>query len=270
MRDLPESWRADVVRRCGQLLLGFSVLVAPYVLTRATRWLGLAAYACLVVAGAAALWLTRLSLRARGSLIVGALLLAGGVAARSLGMVPGSVLCLTTAVVLSTILFGSRAGLLALVVSAAELLILGASGRVETTPVMAEELRVLASWYRMTAVYALFTAALLSLVAGALRRVESSLAEARASEERLRRMSEATFEGISIAEQGVIVDANQQFASMHGYTLPELIGTPVAALVVPQDRSRIADAILQQLTAAYRVTRLRKDGTTFPADVRGR
>jgi PAS domain S-box-containing protein len=92
----------------------------------------------------------------------------------------------------------------------------------------------------------------------------------RQSEERLRRMSEATFEGISITEGGVIVDANEQFARMHGYPLAELIGKPVVELVVPKDRPRVAEAIRHQLAAAYEILGLRKDGSSFPAQVRGR
>ncbi len=92
----------------------------------------------------------------------------------------------------------------------------------------------------------------------------------RLSEERLRRMSEATFEGISISDDGVILDANEQFARMHGYALAELLGKPVAQLVAPKDRPRVAEAIRMQMTAAHEVSGLRKDGSTFPAAVRGR
>ncbi|MCK4965983.1 PAS domain S-box protein, partial [bacterium] len=37
------------------------------------------------------------------------------------------------------------------------------------------------------------------------------------SEERFRRLSEATFEGIVIHEEGIILDVNKTFAEMFGY-----------------------------------------------------
>src|SRR6185503_13657820 len=114
-------------------------LVAPYVLGHVTRWGGLAAFFAMILGGAVAAWLPRLDVRVRGSLLVGVLLVAGGHGALRLGVVPGSVLCLSLGVLLSAVLFGSRAGALVVLVSALELALLGGAGRAETAAVAAVE-----------------------------------------------------------------------------------------------------------------------------------
>lgn len=59
------------------------------------------------------------------------------------------------------------------------------------------------------------------------------------SEERFRLLSEASFEGVGIAEKGMILDANEQFAKMLGYTCSEVIGMEVMDLVVPESRELV-------------------------------
>src|SRR5262249_32085849 len=65
----------------------------------------------------------------------------------------------------------------------------------------------------------------------------------RESEERWRRISEATFEGIAFSQDGVLTDANQQLADMLGYAVSEMVGRPVSDLVAPHDRARVMSAI---------------------------
>jgi PAS domain S-box-containing protein len=91
----------------------------------------------------------------------------------------------------------------------------------------------------------------------------------RDSEERLRRISEAAFEGIVFSEGGVIVDANAQFSAMLGYQPEELIGRPVLNCVASEDRELVTKAISEQATA-YEHRALRKDGTIFPVEIRAR
>jgi PAS domain S-box-containing protein len=89
-------------------------------------------------------------------------------------------------------------------------------------------------------------------------------------EERLRRISEAAFEGIGFSEDGRIVDANPQLAAMLGYTVPELVGRPVSDFVAPLDQQRVQDSLRGRAATAYQHRAIRKDGSTLMVEVQGR
>jgi PAS domain S-box-containing protein len=94
--------------------------------------------------------------------------------------------------------------------------------------------------------------------------------ELRVSEERWRRISEATFEGIVFSQGGVIVDANRQIADLLGYDPVELVGKPVAECIAPEHRDLVAKAIEEGRTTAYEHQLLRKDGTRVLVETRAR
>jgi PAS domain S-box-containing protein len=99
------------------------------------------------------------------------------------------------------------------------------------------------------------------------RRADERLRE---GEERWHRISEATFEGIGFSEKGVMIDVNEQLAQMLGYGPEELIGLPVERCVAPEDRAKVASAMRAQSGDAYEHRAMRKDGSTFPVEVRAR
>ncbi len=90
------------------------------------------------------------------------------------------------------------------------------------------------------------------------------------SEERLRRISEASFEGIGFSENGTVVDANPQLAALLGYSVSELVGRPVSDLVAPVDQERVKDSIQGRSIASYKHRAIRKDGSTLVVEVQGR
>ena len=92
----------------------------------------------------------------------------------------------------------------------------------------------------------------------------------RESEERFRLLSEASFEGILIHDKGEILDANQTFAKIFGYELDEIIGMNVLELAAPECREVVKRNVLSGLEEAYEAIGLRKDGSTFPGELRGR
>jgi PAS domain S-box-containing protein len=61
----------------------------------------------------------------------------------------------------------------------------------------------------------------------------------RESEERFRRLAEASFEGVVISEKGVILDVNELYCDMLGYTRSELLGHSLLAWVAPQLQERV-------------------------------
>ena len=89
----------------------------------------------------------------------------------------------------------------------------------------------------------------------------------RESEERFRRLSEATLEGIVIHDGERTLDANPQVAEMLGYELSELIGADPLSFVAPDYHDLVRQQILAGYGESYEVQGLRKDGTTFPMEV---
>ena len=98
------------------------------------------------------------------------------------------------------------------------------------------------------------------------KRSENFLSE---SEERFRQLSEATFEALAISENGKLIDANHRLAKLFGYDFSEVIGKNAVEFFAPQDRQRV-----QQLASGdeslYELTGLKKDGTTFYLEARGK
>ena len=98
----------------------------------------------------------------------------------------------------------------------------------------------------------------------------SATAGMRASEAQLRFYANATFEGIGVSVDGCLVEANEQFARMLGYTVAEMIGKPVEIFAAPESRELIMRQVKEQRVEPYEAVGLRKDGSRFLAEVRGK
>ncbi len=92
----------------------------------------------------------------------------------------------------------------------------------------------------------------------------------RESEERLLALAEATFEGILINDQGVILEANRALTDMFGYEVSEVIGRSTVEFVVPEHRDLVEQKIASGSEEPYEVTGVGKDGTLLDLEVRGR
>lgn len=92
----------------------------------------------------------------------------------------------------------------------------------------------------------------------------------RESDDRFRQLSQATFEGILISENGIVLDANEQLLEMVGYHLNEIVGGRVLDLALPEYQELVRENIRSGYDKAYRVVAIRKDGQTFQVDVRGK
>ncbi len=89
------------------------------------------------------------------------------------------------------------------------------------------------------------------------------------SEERFRRLAEATLEGIVIHDGNVVLDANEQAAAILGGEAADVVGGDPLSFVAPESRDLVRQHILAGYEEAYEVLGLRRDGTTFPMEVRG-
>ncbi|MFN8596475.1 MAG: PAS domain S-box protein [Anaerolineae bacterium] len=98
----------------------------------------------------------------------------------------------------------------------------------------------------------------------ARRKVELKLQE---SEERFRRFSEATFEGLVFHEKGKILDANPAIVAMFGYeSAAEMIGRSILEVIVPDCRPLVIQKMQLNDVHPYEIDCLRKDGTIFPVE----
>lgn len=90
------------------------------------------------------------------------------------------------------------------------------------------------------------------------------------SEERFRLLSEATMEGIVMSEEGEIIDANDQYARIHGFiNKEEIIGKQIEDFIAPD----FVDIAQHNLETGYHrpfiIKALKRDGSTFTVEVRG-
>jgi PAS domain S-box/PAS domain S-box/PAS domain S-box/PAS domain S-box/PAS domain S-box len=101
----------------------------------------------------------------------------------------------------------------------------------------------------------------------AQKQIEQAVHE---SEHRFRTLAEASFEGVALTENGIIVDMNDQLAHMYEYEKSELVGKSLLDIVVPELRAHVHETIQLDKRESYEILGLRKNGTTFSAEVRGR
>ena len=98
-------------------------------------------------------------------------------------------------------------------------------------------------------------------------RAEQAIQE---SEQRFSVLSAAAFEGIVISDKGRIVDINEQLAAMLGYERLEMINLTVEKFVAPESLELVLKHIRAGSEEPYEHLALRKDGSTFPVEIRAK
>jgi PAS domain S-box-containing protein len=89
----------------------------------------------------------------------------------------------------------------------------------------------------------------------------------RESEERFRRFTEATNEGLVFHEQGKIMDANPAALAMFGLSdNKEILGKSLLEFVLPEDHALILKQMQLETVSPYEAQCVRKNGTTFPIE----
>ena len=89
-------------------------------------------------------------------------------------------------------------------------------------------------------------------------------------EARFHLLSDITIEGIVIHENGVIKDVNPAMTAMFGYDQNEAIGKNILEFVRDEDKAVVSESISKDAGRLLEISLLRKDGTTFLAEVEGR
>jgi PAS domain S-box-containing protein len=101
------------------------------------------------------------------------------------------------------------------------------------------------------------------------RRREANVA-LRESEERFRGLSDATFEGIAISENGRVLETNRAFAELFGYERSEVVGMNVLDFVASESHELVRRNISSLSREPYEAIGLKKDATTFDVEVHGK
>jgi len=91
------------------------------------------------------------------------------------------------------------------------------------------------------------------------------------SKGRFRQLSEAAFEAVVIHDDGVLLEANDQFFEMFGYRREELSGKNALAMTMSPESAKVAmERIASGETRPYEAVGLKKDGTRIALEIRVR
>ncbi|HBR48718.1 MAG TPA: hypothetical protein DEA71_01410, partial [Nitrospira sp.] len=96
------------------------------------------------------------------------------------------------------------------------------------------------------------------------RQAEAAIRE---SELRYKLLTEATFDGVALHDDGVLLEVNPGLERMFGYQPGELIGRSIFNLVVPEQRAQAIANMRQGVEGPYEIMGLRKDGSTIVGEV---
>ena len=100
-------------------------------------------------------------------------------------------------------------------------------------------------------------------------KTQQAIMERQKAQFRLQALSDASFEAIFFSDQGICIDQNSAAERMFGYSHKEAIGQNGTEWIVPEDREKVKNNMLAGYEKPYEVTGLRKDGSTFPAEIQG-
>jgi PAS domain S-box-containing protein len=101
----------------------------------------------------------------------------------------------------------------------------------------------------------------------ARKRTEEVLRE---SEERFRNLAAATFEGICISENGVVIEVNDRFLEIYGCWRSDVVGKKIVDLIPPESRAIVAESIRTNRGAAYEHKSRHKDGHIIEVETRAK
>jgi PAS domain S-box-containing protein len=92
--------------------------------------------------------------------------------------------------------------------------------------------------------------------------------ELRDSEDRYRKLAGLTFEGIILHKEGKVIDVNDTFLRMSGYSKDEILGQDIfETMAYPESIPMIREKFNTDDTKPYEIKLKRKDGTIFFAEV---
>jgi PAS domain S-box-containing protein len=89
--------------------------------------------------------------------------------------------------------------------------------------------------------------------------------------ERLEMLSAASFEGVLVHVDGVVLEANERVCELLGCTREDLVGAPRALhCVAPEDMAEVRQRVASRYEGAYVITGVRRDGSRFRAELQAK
>jgi PAS domain S-box-containing protein len=92
----------------------------------------------------------------------------------------------------------------------------------------------------------------------------------RESEAKFRRLTEATFEGIAIHDNGTMIDANPSILKIFGYELGEFVGKSALEFTAPESHEAVATNMVSENDEPYEAIGIRKDGSRIAVEIIGK
>jgi len=90
----------------------------------------------------------------------------------------------------------------------------------------------------------------------------------RENEEKYRLLSDVTFEGIIVHDNGIALEVNEALSRITGYAQDELLGRNILSLVIhPDDRDIVRQQMTKDISKNYEVRGLRKNGSIVPVEI---
>lgn len=90
------------------------------------------------------------------------------------------------------------------------------------------------------------------------------------SEDRFKKLSSFTFEGIIIHNNAIAIDVNQSTVELLGYERDEIIGMNLFSIIHPDYHQTVKVNLSKQVAKPYQIVVVRKDGSLFDAEIEAR
>ena len=87
------------------------------------------------------------------------------------------------------------------------------------------------------------------------------------SEQKLRSLTEAAFDGVIVIYKDLIVEANYAFAEMLGCDMGEIVNMSFLIFVAPESKDLVKEKLLSHSDMSYQAKGMKKDGTIFPVEI---
>ncbi len=105
----------------------------------------------------------------------------------------------------------------------------------------------------------------------AAERLELALAALRESEDRYHALTDASVEALALHENGLFLEINPAFTRMFGFEPEEIVGRPgLELMTAPEALPDMRERIESHFEGTYQTVLRRKDGSTFPGEIRVR
>ncbi len=102
------------------------------------------------------------------------------------------------------------------------------------------------------------------------QKVKERTTELSNATERIKALSDASFEAIILSENHICIDLNNTAVKMFGYSKEEAIGSPPTILFTPEQLEQVKTKLDSENETPYEVFATRKDGSVLPIRIQGR